>query len=292
MTIDDTLPLNLDFDDYSSDDDCDGPQCRICLSILTPTEFESMDAVAPCLCKGSMQFTHSDCQLEWLRATKTVPQAAACSLCGAKLNLRVVRPPLLESVATVVSRSDPIDYARRCFKHLVVDGVVHKSLFTCPHEACSLGRTGLVCGTIGLAGAALAECTGVGTMWTSDSSALIVTSLAFVAGIRELIALHMPRTTQLWRRVAFVAATSVTLALAAGALFAGARYALPSCSVATQLAVAQGSVCVGTEAAHLARGLMFDTCAYSRIGERLRLLPASVASNCGAQQQQQQTPCK
>ena len=52
--------------------------CRICFGEGASEEF-----IAPCACRGSMQFVHADCLREWINRTQNSESRRTCEQCGA-----------------------------------------------------------------------------------------------------------------------------------------------------------------------------------------------------------------
>ncbi len=60
-------------------------QCRFCLS-----EDEGSNLLAPCLCKGSFKYVHSDCLIQWYKAEPT--KGLDCSVCQESLAIEYKNP--------------------------------------------------------------------------------------------------------------------------------------------------------------------------------------------------------
>jgi len=59
----------------ADDEDC-GPTCRICFD-SEPRE----ELIAPCACRGSIEFVHADCLREWMLRTMNSESRHTCSQC-------------------------------------------------------------------------------------------------------------------------------------------------------------------------------------------------------------------
>jgi hypothetical protein len=60
-------------------------QCRFCLS-----EDEDSNLLAPCLCKGSFKYVHSDCLIQWYMVEPT--RGLNCSVCKEALSIEYKNP--------------------------------------------------------------------------------------------------------------------------------------------------------------------------------------------------------
>jgi hypothetical protein len=60
------------------DDSDDGPTCRICFDDA-PRDM----LIAPCACRGSIEYVHADCLREWISMTANSESRRTCSQCGA-----------------------------------------------------------------------------------------------------------------------------------------------------------------------------------------------------------------
>eukprot|EP01063_Lacrimia_lanifica_P000662 TRINITY_DN10349_c0_g2_i1.p1 TRINITY_DN10349_c0_g2~~TRINITY_DN10349_c0_g2_i1.p1 ORF type:complete len:283 (+),score=50.38 TRINITY_DN10349_c0_g2_i1:141-989(+) len=64
------------------------PECRIC-------RISDADMIAPCGCRGSCEWVHKDCLLQWLRrgggASRGPGQTYRCEICNQPLEVEVVR---------------------------------------------------------------------------------------------------------------------------------------------------------------------------------------------------------
>ena len=78
-----------------SESDEDVPECRICKCDGMETPL-----ISPCLCKGSCEWVHEDCLVQWLRQTttdvfegRTKKREYECEICNTELNVKMTMVP-------------------------------------------------------------------------------------------------------------------------------------------------------------------------------------------------------
>ena len=72
-------------DDNSVDDSDERPACRICYGHDDPQD----PLIAPCACRGTLEFVHASCLRGWLKTTAANGASChTCSLCGSEHNIR------------------------------------------------------------------------------------------------------------------------------------------------------------------------------------------------------------